>query len=146
MTLYAGPNDVLNLSIPVAAVQAVRAGNVVPTCQAVTDEFNTYFAARWGFTAVPLQSWDTSITLHAAGRVAFLLMRGRGLNEKSPDWAILSQMNAEALDFVNKVQRQQAHPTVILATGLPPGPIQPNVTTGSVVNIMTGFIDRNRGW
>lgn len=147
MTLYCQPQDVINLALPSQALaNGVRSGQLTPVCQSVTDDFNAAFAARWGYSGVPLLSWDTSIAFHAAQMAAYRFMVARGLNPKSPDWEIFKSAFDEATKFVEAVQHQQKHPTVILATGAPGSPLEPILSTSSLVNTASGRFDRNRGW
>lgn len=147
MTLYCQPQDVIDLALPSQALASgIRSGQLLPVCQSVTDDFNAAFAARWGYTGVPLLSWDTSITFHAAQMAAYRFMIARGLNPKAPDWAIFKAGFDEATCFVEAVQRQQKHPTVILATGVPGIPLEPTVITSSAINMANGDTARNRGW
>jgi len=144
---YCGGQDILNLALPIPALQSnLLDRQVTAVCQAASDEADGHFRGRWGYSAVPLLTWDSSITLNVARRSAYLLMLIRGMKPGGEDFKILSVVNAEALAFFNAVQRQQIHPLVTLANNTAPGGVQPSVITSSVVNLANGGSRRNRGW
>lgn len=150
MGVYCSGADIVALALPIPALRnltSVGTDPVARACQTAGDFSDSFFRGRWGYTAVPLLAWDTFITRANAQIAAFWLMRGpRGLKPDSPEFAILKSEYDEAVKFLNDVQRQQAHPLVTLANANAPGGVQPNLITGSVVNLSSGAVARNRGW
>jgi hypothetical protein len=69
----------------------------------------------------------------------------RGLNPASTADQRFKTDYDDAVAWLDKVQRQQAHPLVTLALNASPQ-IQPSLTTFSVVATATGCTARNRGW
>jgi hypothetical protein len=143
---YCAGSDILNLALPINTLQPLTQSQILAVCQAASDFADGFFRGRWGYSAVPLLAWDTSVTEAVAKVAAFRLMRLRGINTKSPDWPFYQGIYQEALDWLDKVQRQQAHPNVSLANAALPGQQQPKIVTSSVVDLSTGATARNRGW
>lgn len=143
---YCAGQDLLNLALPIPALSPLVQAQVAAVCQAESDVADGYFRGRWGYSAVPLLAWDTSVTFAVARRAAFSLMRVRGLKPDGADWKLFESVHTEATAWLDKVQRQQAHPLVILANGSAPGGAQPIVISSSVVNLSNGCRAPTRGW
>jgi phage gp36-like protein len=150
MGIYCSGSDIIALALPIAALRtiaSVGSDPVARACQTAGDYSDAFFRGRWGYTAVPLLTWDTSITRANAQIAAYWLMRGpRGLDPSGKEYQLLRDEYKEAVDYLDKIQRQQAHPLVTLSNANAPGAVQPNLVTSSVVNLSNGAVARNRGW
>lgn len=142
---YASATDLVNTGLPAVALTTLTGVQISAALQAASDFADTFFRARWGQTAVPLVTWDSSVTEAVAKIAALRLMRIRGYSPTSTADQQFQAGYQDALDWLNKVQRQQAHPLVTLALNQSP-PVAPLLITGSVVNLATGAAGRNRGW
>lgn len=110
---------------------------------AASDVVDTYFRGRY---QLPLVTWDISVTENTCRIAAYNLLSIRGYNPASgADVNILSRYE-QAIEWLNKVQRQQAHPNVTPSFADSPTYHQPMVISSSVVNLATGSTARNRGW
>lgn len=147
---YASQADLTDIGLPVAAlgtgVTAVTTAQITKALQDASDFADSFFRARWGQNAVPLLVWDTSVTKHVALVAAYYVMNVRGYFAESEQNKRFRDGYDDACDWFNKVQRQQAHPLVTLATGGAIGQQQPNLISSSVVNLSSGATSGNRGW
>jgi len=148
---YSTQAQLFSLGLPQSAMGSAGNPSVVPS-QAIDDALaatssvmDSYFRGRWGMTAVPLLVWDLSVTLCNARMAAYEIMVVRGFSSDADVNKYLEKRNGMAMDWLDKVQRQQAHPLVTLATGQP-GMQQPNLVSSSVVNVVSGATGPNRGW
>lgn len=142
---YATQTDLVNLGLPAAALGTLTAQQITQGLQSASDFADTFFRARWGQTAVPLASWDSTVTEAVARIAAVRLLRIRGYSPKSSADQQFQQGYEDAVDWLNKVQRQQAHPLVVLAGGAT-APIAPLLISTSVINLASGARNGNRGW
>ena len=142
---YATSNDLTTVGLPVNALATITTAQIESALQNASDRADAAFRARYGNQAVPLQQWDSTIVQAVAKMAAFELMVVRGLKPGGPDWDLFQYRNQEALDYLDRVQRQQAHPLVTLA-GNASAPLQPNLKSSSVVNVMNGASSQKRGW
>lgn len=143
---YITITDVYNLGVPQQALQSVTVAQQNAELQAASDVADGYFRARWGTNAVPLVAWDTSVTQAVAQIAAYKLCRIRGYRGNAGSDTELRIGYEDAIKWLGQVQHQQAHPKVTLAQTGAPGTPQPNLTSTSVVNVMTGATGKNRGW
>lgn len=142
---YATSTDLTNLGLPASALATLTPAQISATLQAASDFADTFFRARWGANSVPLLAWDTSVT-EAVARIATLrLLRIRGYSPSSTADQRFQLGYDEAVDWLNKVQRQQAHPLVTLAQNAV-APVSPQLISSSVVNLASGKTSGNRGW
>lgn len=143
---YATLVDLQNVGMPPQSFGETEGTQITTALQNASDFADAFFRARYGSSAVPLVSWDTTITEAVAKIAAWRILNMRGINPNSSDFELLRTGYNDAVDYLNKIQRQQAHPSVTLAaTGLP-GSTQPNVISSSVVNLASGGTATNRGW
>lgn len=142
---YAAQTDLENLGLPATALVDMGATQVAAQLQAASDFMDTFFAARYGRPNVPLATWDTTVTLTCARITAWYLMTVRGIRAGDTNWDLYRTGYTDAVEWLNKVQRQQAHPLVTLAGGAT-APQQPNMVSSSVVSIATGTRAPQRGW
>lgn len=142
---YASQQDLVNVGLPQVAIGNLSAPQINAELQSASDIADAYFRARYGTDAVPLAVWDSSITTAVAKIAAFELMVIRGMKPGGPDFALFRTRYEDAVEYLNKIQRQQAHPKVTLA-GSAQAPAQPAITTSSVVNLSNGSTATKRGW
>lgn len=144
---YASPMDLQTVGIPPQAFGQLSQAQIAAALQNASDFADSFFRNRWGTAAVPLLAWDSTITKAVAKIAAYyLIVDGRGVNPNSLDWELVRTPYNDAVDYLNKIQRQQATPFVTLAATGQPGTPQPNLTSSSVVNLATGATRSNRGW
>lgn len=143
---YATIADLQNVGLPAQAMGNLTKNQITAALQDASDLFDSYARARWGTDSVPLLEWDSTITQAVAKVAAWHLLVMRGINPNSTDYELQRGVYKDALEYFDKIQRQQAHPKVTLAaTGLP-GSLQPLIRSSSVINLATGGRRRNRGW
>lgn len=149
--VYAQQSDLFALGLPQAAMGSGSNPSVVPSATidealaSAASEMDSCFRGRWGMNAVPLLQWDLSVTRCNARMAAYDIMVTRGFSSDADANRDLRKRYDDAIEWLNKVQRQQAHPLVTLATGQP-GIQQPNLVSTSVVNVVSGATGPNRGW
>lgn len=141
---YASQTDLTNLGMPQAALATLSSTQINSELQAASDFADGFFRARWGMNAVPLAAWDTSVTRATAQIAAYYLVRLRGYDARSTADQRFKDGHDEAVVWLDKVQRQQAHPNVTLAATA--APLQPIFTSTSVIDLSTGDTGNNRGW
>lgn len=144
---YASQLDLQAVGMPPQAFGQISQAQIAAALQNASDYVDSFLRARYGMASVPLLAWDSTIT-KATAKVAayYLIVDGRGINPNSTDWTIVRTGYEDSVEYLNRIQRQQAHPNLTLAaTGLP-GSIQPNVVSSSVVNLASGGRASNRGW
>lgn len=148
---YAQQSDLFAIGLPAQAMGNVGNPSVVPSASidasltAMAALMDSYFRGRWGMIAVPLVTWDASVTSCNARLAAYDIMVVRGFSSDSDTNKDLRKRSDDALAWLDKVQRQQAHPLVTLANGQA-GIQQPNMVSSSVVNVVSGATGPNRGW
>lgn len=142
---YAQLADIYALGVPQQAIANYTAqaqANLVKA-SALAD---TYFRARWGTNAVPLLAWDDTVTDAVAQIAAYWTLRVRGYQATAPGDRDFRQGYEDKIKWLERVQKQQAHPVVTLAATMQPGSVQPRVVSTSVVDLSTGGTAPNRGW
>ena len=104
----------------------------------------TFLRARY---VLPLLTWDDSITEATCKIATYDLLSNRGYNPGAgPDENIRNRYN-DALFFLEKVQKSQAHPLVTSTISPVPTYVdQPMVLSSSVINLTTGATAQKRGW
>lgn len=142
---YATATDLANVGCPAQALVTLTTAQITASLQVASDFADTFFRARWGQTAVPLLTWDTAVTQAVAKIATLQLLRIRGFSPNSTADQLFQRSYDDAVDWLNKVQRQQAHPLVTLAQNAAP-PLTPLLMTQSVVFVASGVTAKNRGW
>jgi hypothetical protein len=147
---YATIQDLVNLGVQPAVLGRLAPTQITALLQSASDKADGYGRARWGYSAMPLVTWDTDWTANVAKLAAYEVHRVAGVNPESNDFKLAKIGLEDAEKYFDKVQRQQMHPLVTLgpagsAVALP-GQQQPMVMSSSVVNLATGARCRNRGW
>lgn len=148
---YATQSDLFALGLPQAAMGSAGNPSVVPSASidaalaAQAVYMDSFFRARYGQLAVPFLAWDLSVTLCNCQLAAYDIMVVRGFSSDADANKDLLKRYDRAVTWLDKVQRQQAHPLVTLANGQT-APQQPNMVSSSVVNVVSGASGPNRGW
>lgn len=142
---YASQTDLTNIGLPAAALGTLTVAQIGAALQNASDRADAAFRARYGNTSVPLVAWDSTITHAVAKLAAYELMVVRGMKPGGPDWELFHSRYQDALDYLDRVQRQQAHPLVTLAAGATANQ-QPNLVSTSVVDLSSGATSAKRGW
>lgn len=143
---YAAQQDVINVGFPATSFGTVTPAQVAAILQSVSDEMDGYFRGRWGYSAVPLLTWDMQITAACARIGAYEVALVRGFNPANKADVTLKTRADASREWCLAVQHQQAHPLVTLANANAPGGAQPILSTYSVVDLSSGAQGRNRGW
>lgn len=144
---YATQLDLQNIGLPPQAFGQLEQNQINAALQNASDLVDSYLRARYGTSAVPLIAWDSTITKATARLAAYeLLVEVRGVNPESTDFKILDNMRKLAEAYLDRIQRQQAHPNVTVAAANLPGSTQPNLISSSVISVATGQTGPNRGW
>lgn len=104
----------------------------------------TFLRARY---VLPLLTWDDSIVEATCKIATYDLLSNRGYNPASgPDQNIRDRY-VDAMMFLERVQKSQAHPLVTSTVSPVPSYIdQPMVISKSVINLTTGATAQKRGW
>lgn len=142
---YATPTDLTNVGLPAAALATLTNAQILAALQGASDFADTFFRARFGASSVPFLAWDTAVTEAVAKIAALRLLRIRGYSPTSTADQQFQSSHDDAVEWLNKVQRQQAHPLVTLAQNAV-APVAPLLISSSVVNLSSGRTSGNRGW
>ena len=143
MSMYAALPDLYTHGAPEKAfgqLEEYQKNNAIIAASSVVDSFLR------GRYSLPLLDWDIAITEATCRIAAYNLLVARGYNPAAgSDPNILDRYN-QAMMWLEKVQKQQAHPNIVAQPDNSPNYDQPTVITSSVVNLGTGATSRNRGW
>ena len=143
---YADITDLPLYGVPQTALQSIPDALLTAQLQSASDYADSFFRARWGTASVPLVAWDTAVREAVAKIAAYRLIRVRGFRPGSGSDSEIRKGHDDAVAWLDRVQRQQAHPLVTLAAVHQPGTPQPNFTSTSVVDLSNGRAAPNRGW
>jgi len=142
---YAALSDLLAVGMPAQSLAQLSPTQVSAMLQNVSDYADSFFRGRYGDGPSPLLlTWDSQITEAVANIAAYRLIRLRGVDPDKPN--PFEAARIEAVVYLDKVQRQQAHPLVTISGSPLAGSVQPNLVSSSVVNLATGRRAPNRGW
>lgn len=142
---YATQTDLTNVGVPAQAITPLTQAQINAALDNASTFADSFFRARWGTNAVPLQAWDSAVTEAVAKIAAFRLLKVRGYSPGSGADRQFREGYDDAVAWLEKVQRQQAHPLVTLASNATPT-VQPNLVSGSVIDLSNGARGTNRGW
>lgn len=143
MSSYATLADLYVYGAPQKAFGQLSDPTKDAALEAASNDVDTYLRGRF---SLPLIAWDSSITEATCRIASYNLLSVRGYNPASgADVNILDRYN-QTMVWLNKVQKQQAHPNVTPQPNNTPDWNQPTVISSSVVNLATGATSRNRGW
>ncbi len=110
MSQYATSVDFTNFGINALAIANVDPGVVNAQLIAASAMMDSYFNGRY---ALPLLSWDQSVTMNCCFIAAWLVMsKSRGYNPDNPSDVTVRASYDDAIAWCNGVQRQAIHPTV----------------------------------
>lgn len=144
---YASQADLTNVGFNQNVQGALTPTQIAQALQDASDLADAAFTARYGAGSTPLLAWDTTITKAVAQIAAYYLLCIRGYNPNSAADQNFRTNYEDAIAYLGKVQRQQAHPRVTPAgSSANPGAIQPLLISSSVVNLSTGARGSNRGF
>lgn len=144
-TPYALLTDLYAIGVPQQAIAAYTTQATANLLKASAFADN-YFRARWGSQAVPLLAWDDAVTDAVAAIAAYWTLKVRGFPANNTGDNQFRLGYLDAVKWLEKVQKQQAHPNVQLAATNQPGSVQPKVISTSVSDLATGSTSRSRGW
>lgn len=143
---YAAQSDLAMVGWNANVQGQLTTAQVNAALQNASDFADGFFRARYGTGSCPLLTWDSSVTEAVAKIAAYRLINIRGYNPNNASDANFRLQFNDAVDWLGKVQRQQAHPKVTPATTTGNGAVQPLVLSNSVVNLSNGARGTNRGW
>lgn len=104
----------------------------------------TFLRARY---VLPLLTWDDSIVEATCKIATYDLLSVRGYNPAAGADPNIRDRYVDALVFLEKVQKSQAHPVITSTVSPVPTYVdQPMVLSSSVVNVATGGTATRRGW
>lgn len=146
MSQYAEISDLLAYGLPSTALGTLTTTQQTKALEQASRKLDSFFAARYGQDAVPLLVWDTTVTEAVAKIAAYDLLVVRGYNPASSADVNIRIRHDDAMRWAEKVQKQQAHPTVTPAVQTLPTYQQAYVISSSVTNLSSGGTNRNRGW
>jgi phage gp36-like protein len=144
---YASLSDLTTFGAPATALNtpqltpAIQTGALI-AASAVMD---TYFTGRYG-SQMPFTAWGVELNDCCARIAVYQLLSVRGFNPASAADINIRNRYLDAIDWLNKVQRQAIHPNVTPTQNASPQTTQPLVISSSVINVATGGVAANRGW
>lgn len=144
MNPYASIVDLTNYGLPQSALGTVTTQQQQDAVDSAAGTVDSYLRGRY---ALPLQSPIPVEITEATCRVAaWRIMSVRGFNPKSPGDVVIRDAYLDTVSWLNKVQRQAAHPNVIEATDTGGAHNQPVVISSSVTYLNNGARLPQRGW
>jgi phage gp36-like protein len=143
MTSYATEAELYVYGAPQKAFGQLTNGQILGALESASRDVDTYLRGRF---SLPLSAWDSSITESTCRIAAYNLLSIRGYNPASGSDVNVKDRYDQTMSWLNKVQKQQAHPNVTPAQIDTPDYNQPVVISSSVVDLSTGLRRTNRGW
>jgi phage gp36-like protein len=144
---YAQIADLVTYGVPVQALQQganpITNGTLNSELETASEFIDSFLRGRY---SLPLQSWGTDITQACCRITAYNVLIVRGYNPASGADVNIRMRYDDAVSWLNKVQRQQAHPNVVPAVNQLTNWQQPFVISSSVIGLSTGATGPNRGW
>lgn len=140
---YASLADLYALGAPEKAFGQLTDVQKLSALESASLIVDTYLRGRY---SLPLLTWDFSITEATCRIAAYNALSVRGFNPAVGGDANVRTRYEDSLKWLDKVQRQQAHPDLTPQPNNSPRHDQPFVITSSVVNVATGGTRRSRGW
>ena len=145
MSSYAQIADLTTYGLPATALQSPNLP--VQVQQAALDDASaiadSYLRGRY---SLPLLAWGTDLTQAVCRIAAYNLLSVRGYNPAAAADVNIRDRYTDAIDWLNKVQRQAVHPNVTPQPSQTPQYNQPFVTSFSVISTATGQKAPQRGW
>ena len=145
MATYAQISDLTTYGLPPTALQSpnLPVQVVQGALNDASDIADSYLRGRY---ALPLLAWGTELTQAVCRIAAYNLLSVRGYNPAAAADVNIRDRYTDALDWLNKVQRQAVHPNVTPQPSQTPQYNQPFVTSFSVISTATGQKAPQRGW
>lgn len=144
MSQYATISDLYALgSAPAIAYGDLDDDTKNAALVAASEKVDDHIRARF---SLPLIAWGTSITEATCKIAAYNLLSDRGYNPGAGADVNVRDRFIDAMAFLEKVQKQQAHPNVTPQPNDTPDFQQPFVSSFSVIDTATGRTAPNRGW
>lgn len=140
---YASLADLYTLGAPEKSFGQLTDTQKLAALESASTIVDTYLRGRY---SLPLLAWGFSITEATCRIAAYNVLSVRGFNPAVGGDSNIRSRYEDAMKFLDKVQRQQAHPDLTPQPDNSPSHDQPFVITSSVVNVATGAIRRTRGW
>jgi phage gp36-like protein len=142
---YAQISDLPLYGLPATALKspALTPDVLNAALQAASAEMDSYFAGRY---QLPFLTWDSSVTEVCCKLTAYHLLSVRGYNPASAADVNIRDRYMDGIAWLNKVQRQAAHPNVTPMDQSVATTQQPGVSSSSVVFVTTGQRLPQRGW
>ena len=113
MSQYAQKSDLTSFGLNALSLAGVTGltDAVIDSCLvAASALMDSRFGGRY---ALPLLSWDQSVTLNCCWIAAFLILgKARGFNPNNPGDQLIGKSYEDAIAWCDGVQRQAIHPTV----------------------------------
>lgn len=143
MTLYANLGDLQNLGIARLFLNKATVEQQKAELEAASAIADYHLAARY---TLPILSWPQSLREACCKIATYKLMAFVGYNPDNDTDKLIRQDYEDAMKWLTLVQKQQAHPLFVDSSVSGGGNPQPQVTSSSVVDIITGRCGRNRSW
>jgi phage gp36-like protein len=144
---YAAESDLVAVGMPPQSLGQLSPDQINAALQNASDKLDEGFRGRYGDGPSPLLlTWDSSITEAVAQIAAYKLIKVRGYDPDSGADSTFRDGYMDAMQFIDRVQRQQAHPVVTVAGTPLAGAVQPNLISSSVINLANGRRAPQRGW
>lgn len=147
--VYATQADRNLYGVPSTALGALTSQQVDAALARASAVMDTFFGGRY---AMPLASWDVSVTSCCVYLADYYLLSSRGFNPAAgADANVLARYEEMFAGrpgvepWLKQVQRRAAHPDVVEATQDAKHQ-RPRVISSSVVDTSTGATGPNRGW
>ena len=144
MNPYAQISDLTVYGIPATALGATTTAQQQAALDTAAGTVDEHISGRYQMPLVPpIPLVFTEITCVIA---AWRIMMVRGTNPESTDYKMLRDRYTDAMQTLNKIQRQALHPIVNQGSAGPAEGAQPTVLSQSVSYLSTGASLPNRGW
>ena len=144
---YAAESDLVAVGMPPQSLGQLSPDQINAALQNASDKLDEGFRGRYGDGPSPLLlTWDSSIIEAVAQIAAYKLIKVRGYDPDSGADSTFRDGYMDAMQFIDRVQRQQAHPVVTVAGTPLAGAVQPNLISSSVINLANGRRAPQRGW
>lgn len=140
---YATLADLTNYGLPASALGAVTTLQQQDALDSAAGTVDSYLRGRYQLPLLsPIPVEITEATCRVA---AWRIMSIRGFNPLAPGDVVVRDAYMDTVAWLNKVQRQAAHPNVVTAD-TSGNHNQPTVISSSVAYLNNGGTLPNRGW
>ena len=135
--------DLYKYGAPERALGGIPDATKEAELETASQIVDSYFRGRY---SLPLASWDAATTEATCKIAAYNLLATRGYNPAAGADPNIRDRWVDAIEWLRRVQKQQAHPNVVSLSPNEPSATQPMVLSSSVVNVATGATASRRGW